>query len=143
MPKCVNVGENDHEMFNLFSSKPDSSQPLVAIVNRSQVVLKKAKGGTTIRSISYGGVYGKPVSCQVSPDNKHVVVVTDNGKVCISDTDKSNVQRDYGGPKLSHFGVGALVVGATWMDNENVIVTTNKGRVFQLNIKNGRIKDKR
>ena len=145
-PQCRNASMeaiNEKTMFSIFKSQSDSAQPLIAVVTGKQVHLRKLNSKSAIKTYSYGGVNGYPISCQVSPDNVHVVAVTDNGHICISKTSSSGIFSTFGGNKCSTFGVGAIPTSASWIDNENLLVSTNKGRSFQFNIKTRKTKNVR
>lgn len=119
-------------MFNLFKSdSQDKAVALVAVIKGAQVNIKTTKNGF-IRAIGYGN-FGKPINCQVSPDFKLVIATTDKGIICLSDTNVGGIRRTFG--TTSMFGPGAKAISASWINNEKVLVNTDKGTSFELNIK--------
>ena len=121
-------------MFNLFKSESqDKPVALVAVIKGSQVNIKTTKNGF-IRAISYGN-FGNPINCQVSPDFKLVIAATDKGIICLSETNVGGIRRTFG--TTSMFGPGAKAISASWINNEKVLVNTNKGTNYELNVKTG------
>ena len=121
-------------MFNLFKSgSKDKTVALVAVVNGAQVSIKTTQNGF-VRIIGYGN-HGKPLNCQVSPDFKSVVATTDKGIICLSDINVGGIRRTFGTTAM--FGPGAKAVSASWIDNERVLVNTDKGTAYELKVTTG------
>ncbi|MBD5303138.1 MAG: hypothetical protein HDS18_00080 [Bacteroides sp.] len=121
-------------MFNLFKSdSQDKEVALVALINGSQVNIKSTKN-VFISSIGYGN-FGKPTNCQVSPDFKLVIATTDKGIICLSETNVGGIRRTFGTTTM--FGSGAKAISASWINNEKVLVNTNKGTNYELNVRTG------
>lgn len=122
-------------MFNFFSSKSNNTaQQLVAVVKGSQVAIKTVPTNHIKKTIGYGS-NGKPLNCQVSPDLKLVVCTTDKGIVCISEIAVGGIKRTFG--HTAQFGSGAQAINASWIDNKTILVNTNKGSAYQVEINTG------
>lgn len=129
-----NNAEIEKTMFNFFKTDSDNKpKALVAVVKDSQVIIKTTTGGS-LRAIGYG-MSGTVLNCQISPDFKHVVATTDKGVVCISDPMQGGTKRTFG---TTTFGQpNGKAVSASWIDNETLLVNTDKGHTFSLKIKTG------
>lgn len=124
-------------MFNFFKSEKsnDGNRALVAILKNGNVIIKDPKSNSTVRNILYGSTKGKPVNCQVSPDSQLVVATTDKGLVCISEIKSGSMIKEWG--NTYKFGNGAKAISATWIDNETLIVATDKSTTYKLKYKSG------
>lgn len=120
-------------MFNFFKSDSDKkTRSLIAVVKCSQVQIKTTNNGF-IRAIGYGQC-GNPRNCQVSPDFKYVVATTDKGYICISETAVGGIKRTF---NKGSFGTGGYPISASWIDNETVLVNTDKGNTYSIKIATG------
>lgn len=123
-------------MFNFFKTDSNNKpKALVAVVKDSQVIIKTTTGGT-IRAIGYG-MNGKAINCQISPDFKYVVATTDKGYICISETAVGGVKRTF---SKGSFGTGGNPISASWIDNETILVNTDKGNTYSIKIATGAVR---